>query len=66
MANVIVKGMSCDHCKQAVAKAVAALPGITDVRVDLATGRVEWRGDETSRAVKAVREAVLETGFETV
>ncbi len=64
MASVTVKGMHCNHCKQAVTKAIAALPGITDVDVDLESGEARWRGDESAEAVKAVKEAVLEIGFE--
>lgn len=66
MANVIVKGMNCDHCKSAVTKAIAALPGITGVTVDLATGKAEWRGDESREAARAVKEAVEEAGFEVL
>lgn len=65
MAEVIVKGMGCAHCKEAVARAIADLPGITDVSVDLASGKAEWHGEEGERAVKAVREALLELGFES-
>lgn len=64
MASVIVRGMSCNHCKEGVSKAIAALPEITDVHVDLASGKAEWRGDESARAVQAVKEALLELGFE--
>lgn len=64
MASVIVKGMTCDHCKQSVTKAIAVLPEITDVHVDLASGKAEWHGDESARAVQAVKEALLEIGFE--
>jgi len=66
MASVTVKGMSCNHCKSAVTKAIAALPGITDVTVDLAAGKAEWRGDESREAMQAVKKAVEEVGFEVV
>jgi len=64
MASVTVKGMSCNHCKESVTKAIAALPEITDVHVDLVSGKAEWHGDESARAVQAVKEALLELGFE--
>ena len=35
-----VKGMSCSHCAAAVKNAVGALPGVYNVNVDLASGRV--------------------------
>jgi copper chaperone len=34
-----VDGMSCDGCVRHVTKALAALPTVSDVRVDLAAGR---------------------------
>lgn len=64
MATVAVKGMSCRHCAAAATKAVSDLPGVADVRVDRATGMLAWRGDESREAVKAVREALKEAGFE--
>ncbi|WPD18319.1 heavy-metal-associated domain-containing protein [Thermaerobacter composti] len=58
-----VKGMSCDHCKAAVKKAIAGVPGVQEVDVDLATGRVTvtYEGDlDDARVRKAVEEAGYE------
>ena len=33
-----VSGMTCDHCAHAVRAEIGALPGVTDVAVDLAAG----------------------------
>ena len=35
MKTIQVKGMSCGHCKASVEKAMASVPGVADVRVDL-------------------------------
>lgn len=35
-----VTGMTCDHCRKAVTAEFSRLAGVTDVAVDLATGRV--------------------------
>ncbi|MFC4782847.1 heavy-metal-associated domain-containing protein [Nocardioides sp. MAHUQ-72] len=35
-----VTGMTCGHCVSAVEREVGAIPGVTDVRVELATGDV--------------------------
>ena len=37
MGNTVLKveGMSCEHCVKAIKSAVAKLPGVTDVQVDL-------------------------------
>jgi len=34
-----VSGMTCNHCRAAVAQALTKVPGVTHVTVDLATGR---------------------------
>lgn len=44
MSSMIVSGMSCNHCTAAVAKAMEAVPGAGEVRVDLASGKAEWNG----------------------
>lgn len=57
-----VTGMTCGHCVNAVRQELTALPGVTDVAVDLATGRVAV----TSAAAldpTAVRSAVDEAGY---
>jgi copper chaperone CopZ len=57
--EIMVKGMSCGHCAAAVTKALEALPGVSEVKVDLATGRVSFASDnpispeELSRAITA-------------
>jgi len=58
-----VVGMTCGHCVSAVTGEVSALPGVTAVDVDLASGGLtvtsEAPVDET-----AVRAAVEEAGYE--
>jgi copper ion binding protein len=36
-----VAGMTCGHCVAAVTEEVGAIAGVTDVQVDLASGRVD-------------------------
>lgn len=58
-----VQGMTCDHCVRSVREEVSELPGVTDVDVDLASGRVVVTADEpVDRA--AVQAAVEEAGYE--
>lgn len=49
--NLKVEGMSCNHCKMAVEKALKNLPGVSGVEVDLAGGlvRVTYDPGEVSR-----------------
>ncbi len=59
----VVTGMTCAHCVRAVTEEVAALDGVLDVAVDLASGRVEVTSEAPlDRA--AVAAAVDEAGYE--
>lgn len=43
MPEIKVKGMSCGHCAAAVTKALQNLPGVSEVQVDLDSGRVTYQ-----------------------
>ena len=60
-----VRGMTCGHCASAVTEEVTKIPGVTDVDVDVAGGRVTIRsaGLVTDEAVAA---AVDEAGYQVV
>jgi len=55
-----VKGMSCGHCERAVSQAVKSLDPAADVKVDLATGKVEV---QTSQPRDAVAKAIADEGY---
>lgn len=59
-----VEGMSCGHCEAAVRQEVSAVPGVSDVTADAATGTVVVTGDDVAR--EAVAAAVAEAGYELV
>ncbi|EJW99122.1 permease [gut metagenome] len=56
-----VKGMSCNHCKNNVEKAIRSIAGVEDVEVDLVSGAVAIYG--VFDAAEVV-EAVTSLGFE--
>lgn len=61
-----VTGMTCDHCVTAVTEEVTAIPGVTDVAVELVnegTSTVRVVSDEPLQE-DTVREAVEEAGYE--
>jgi copper ion binding protein len=58
-----VAGMTCGHCVNAVTEEVTRLPGVTDVEVDLASGRLTVTSDAPMHD-DAVRGAVDEAGYE--
>ena len=60
-----VQGMTCGHCVSAVSAEVGALPGVSNVEVDLATGIVRVTS-EMPLETGAVRAAVDEAGYELV
>jgi copper chaperone len=59
----IVTGMVCEHCVSAVTQEVGGIDGVTDVQVDLTTGRVRVTSSRPLDAA-AVRAAVDEAGYE--
>jgi copper ion binding protein len=60
-----VQGMTCGHCVNAVGAEVGAIPGVSDVQVDLASGRVTV-ASESPLDPDTVRAAVDEAGYDLV
>lgn len=60
MTTLSVPDMSCGHCKASVEAALAGLPGIATVAVDLPARKVEVQG--TTPAEALIR-ALDEVGF---
>ena len=65
MISIKIKGMTCQHCVMAATKALGALDGVKDVKIDLKTGVATF---EEVRAVdpKAVAAAIKKAGYEVV
>jgi copper chaperone len=59
-----VTGMTCAHCVAAVTAEVGALPGVSDVDVDLAGGRLLVSPPPVDD--EAVLAAVVEAGYSAV
>ncbi|HWN26661.1 MAG TPA: heavy-metal-associated domain-containing protein [Actinomycetospora sp.] len=58
-----VAGMTCGHCVASVREEVGEVPGVSDVDVDLAAGRVVVTA-ESPVDDAAVRAAVEEAGYQ--
>jgi len=56
-----VTGMTCEHCVAAVGAEVGAVPGVSAVDVDLASGALLVSGSDVDG--EAVRLAVEEAGY---
>jgi len=48
--NIIVKGMTCNHCKATVEQNVGKLPGISGVDADITSGKVHLSGENFNLA----------------
>lgn len=62
-ATYTVVGMTCGHCVQSVTAELSKLPGVSEVVVDLGTGKAVVTS-EAGLALAAVEAAVDEAGYE--
>jgi copper chaperone len=58
-----IEGMTCNHCKMAVEKALKGVPGVTGVQVNLEKNEALVTGSPERAAMV---EAVDEAGFKVV
>lgn len=63
MTTIKVDGMKCQHCSGNTQKALEALDGVSNVRVDLDKGEVSFEGEVPMAAIKA---AIAAKGFTVV
>jgi copper chaperone len=63
--HIKVNGMTCEHCVAAVTKALQSLPGVLDVRVDLASGLVSYQSTRPVPPGEAAR-VIAGAGYEVV
>ena len=61
-----VEGMSCDHCKMAVTKAVSALEGVSSVAVSLENKTVSVDFEEERLPIDAIKQAIEGQGYDVV
>lgn len=57
-----IEGMSCNHCKMSVEKALGALAGVTSAEVSLQDKLARVHGEQLDD--KAMTDAITEIGFE--
>jgi copper chaperone len=61
-----VDGMSCQHCVKAVTDAVSALPGVTEVAVDLERKTVTVDHDPSRSTADKIRFEIEEQGYDVM
>jgi copper chaperone len=65
MPSITVKGMTCNHCRMSVTKALESLPGVSGVNVDLLSGKASFEADPPVDPA-VVKKAIEKIGFEVV
>ncbi len=60
--EIIVKGMTCSHCKATVENNVREIVGVESVNADLASGKVSMSGENIDLA--RIRETIERLGYE--
>ena len=63
MATVSIKGMSCQHCVASTKKALEAIPGISNVDVNLEKAEANYDGDVD---LSIIKETLIKIGFEMI
>lgn len=61
--TIKIKGMSCQHCVGSTKKALEAIPGISNVQINLKKGEATFDGKVDSQTVN---EAITKIGFEVI
>ncbi|PIC69740.1 copper resistance protein CopZ [Sporosarcina sp. P16b] len=59
-----VKGMTCNHCVQAVESALTELPGVERALVDLKANSVAVQFDESVVTIEKMTEAIEDQGYD--
>ncbi|MEI7451585.1 MAG: heavy metal-associated domain-containing protein [Candidatus Falkowbacteria bacterium] len=60
--NIKVAGMTCEACAKIVSRRFSKVPGVTDIKIDLASGDALVSGD-ANLSVAALSESLLGTEF---
>lgn len=63
---ISVQGMSCNHCKASVEKALKTLEGVEKAEVDLQKAQVNVEFDPGKISQDDLQEAITSAGYEIV
>ncbi|WP_026975099.1 heavy-metal-associated domain-containing protein [Alicyclobacillus contaminans] len=63
--TIVVKGMTCGGCVNAVTKALQNVDGVQEAKVDLEGQTATVTFDEAKTSVEALKAAVEEAGYDT-
>ena len=65
MPTLKISGMRCQHCSASVAKALAAIDGLTDISVDLDNNEASYT-ETTPVPKETIVAAIRQIGFDVV
>ncbi|WP_124066658.1 copper chaperone CopZ [Clostridium sp. E02] len=64
--TINVDGMACEHCVNAITKAVGALTGVSDVKVDLEAKTVTVDHELSEASVEKIKEEIEDQGYDVI
>lgn len=64
--SILIEGMSCGHCVQAVTEAIMAVAGVEKVNVNLDEKKAEIDYQEEKVKVEELYQAIEDVGFEVL
>lgn len=59
-----VVGMSCGHCVKSVEGSVGNLDGVSEVKVNLESGKVDVAFDAAKVSLEKIKEAIDDQGYD--
>ncbi|MBT2692363.1 MULTISPECIES: copper chaperone CopZ [Bacillaceae] len=59
-----VLGMSCGHCVKAIEGSVGELPGVSNVKVYLESGKVDVEYSPTEVSLDKIKETIDDQGYD--
>lgn len=59
-----VRGMTCDHCVQALTRSLKTVPGVQEAQVDLQSQTARVSHDDRENGINDLMAAVERAGFE--
>ena len=59
--ELMIDGMSCEHCVRAVTQAIEKVDGVKSVKVSLKKGNAVIKGEDID--IEAVKKEVTEAGY---
>ncbi len=58
-----IEGMTCEHCENAVTRAITSVKGVKNVKIDLKKNQAEVEHDQAELNIDLIAEAVAKAGY---